>query len=33
MLYDTLSGEHKKLIEGALPMFGPRPSWRNPKAK
>jgi Tol biopolymer transport system component len=30
MLYDTLSGEHKKLISGALPMYGPRPSWRKP---
>jgi Tol biopolymer transport system component len=29
MLYDTLSGEHKKLIEGALPMYGPRSSWRK----
>jgi Tol biopolymer transport system component len=29
MLYDTLSGEHKKLITGALPMYGPRPSWRK----
>lgn len=29
MLYDALSGEHRKLLTGALPMYGPRPSWRG----
>ena len=24
MLYDTLSGEHRKLLTGELPMYGPR---------
>jgi Tol biopolymer transport system component len=28
MLYDTLSGEHRKLFIGELPMYGPRPSWK-----
>ena len=28
MLYDTLSGEHRKLLSGELPMYGPRPSWK-----
>jgi Tol biopolymer transport system component len=33
MLYDVLSGEHRKLLTGALPMYGPRPSWRARPAK
>jgi Tol biopolymer transport system component len=28
MLYDTLTGENRTLISGALPMYGPRPSWK-----
>jgi TolB protein len=33
MLYDVLSGEHRKLLSDALPMYGPRPSWRARPAK
>ena len=33
MLYDTLSGEHRKLIPAALPMYGPRPSWKPRRAE
>jgi Tol biopolymer transport system component len=33
MLYDTLSGEHRKLLTGELPMYGPRPSWKPTNVK
>jgi len=33
MLYDVLSGEHRKLLSDALPMYGPRPSWKVRPAK
>ena len=32
MLYDTLSGERRKLLSRALPMYGPRPSWKPRRA-
>lgn len=33
MLYDVLSGEHRKLLSDALPMYGPRPSWKPTRAR